>query len=111
MDPPPSGLHPDSATDVAGATGEDWHGRYEEQHKRTRLFMATTAAAVAALLGTLFFAVAQGGAVGSAALTPAGIGSDSGQVQGPGGHGPMGGPPGLDDHHDDDDGFEQFDDD
>lgn len=107
VDPPPSGL-PRDEVNAAAAAPVDWQSRYEQQHKRARIFMATTAAAVAALLGSLFFAVAQGGATAPGSVNPAGIGRP-GQLPGQDGRGPMGGPQGFDhhdewdDHHEDDD--------
>lgn len=83
--------------------------------------MATTAAAVAALIGALFFAFAAGSTAGAGTLSPTGVG---GQFQGPGGAQAPGdgsqlpgmqGPGGMDPHgfghHDDEDGFRDFDDD
>lgn len=120
-EPPPSGLNSDEQVPAAEA---DWQTRYEEQAKRTKIFMATTAAAVAALIGSLFFAFAAGSTAGAGSMSPAGVG---GQFQGPGGtqlpgdgsqlpdggmQGPGGmAPPGFG-HHDGDgdmDGFRDFD--
>lgn len=108
-EPPPSGLHADAEYPPGQQEPEDWRGRYEEQAKRTKIFMATTAAAVAALIGSLFFAFAAGSTAGAGTLSPTGAG---GQLQGPGGQLPGGGmqvPGGQDgfgphgfDHHDGD---------
>lgn len=118
-DPPPSGLQVgtpaspgvDAAVAAAAVPDQDWQSRFEAQQKRTRVFMGTTAAAVAALLGSLFFAVAQGGSTGPGTLSPSGGGSGI-----PGQHGQVA-PPGLGDHDGDgfgpgdgdDRGFEHFD--
>lgn len=120
-EPPPSGLQVetppsptvDAAVSPAAVTDRDWQSRFEAQQKRTRIFMGTTAAAVAALLGSLFFAVAQGSSTGPGTLSPTGSGPG---MQGQG----QFAPPGLDDHDgdgfgrggpgdDDDRGFERFD--
>lgn len=105
VDPPPSGLPREDLTTAAGADPVDWQSRYEQQHKRARIFMATTAAAVAALLGSVFFAVAQGGATAPGSVDRAGI-SRPGQIPGPDGHGQMGGPQGFDHHEEWDDDHE-----
>lgn len=70
VDPPPA---PPPASPVApvGLTGEsgpapspapivDWRQRYEDERRRSRIFLATTAIAGALLVGSLFYASAQG---------------------------------------------------
>lgn len=109
-EPPPTGLQPG-----AEAADVDWQARYEDQQKKTKVYMATTAAAVAALLAALVFTVAQG-AIGGASPAVGGPGGPAGgQGQLPGGQGFA--PPGpgshgggmdhdFDGHFDDDGDFE-----
>ena len=89
-EPPPSGLHADAEAPPAAPEPQDWQSRYEHQAKRTKIFMATTAAAVAALIGSLFFGFAASSTAGAGTLSPTGAG---GQLQGPGGQFPGGGSP------------------
>lgn len=80
-DPPPSGFE----ADAPDPDPVDWQGRYLEQKRRTTLFIGTTVVAVAALIGSLFFAMARGNAVGE--FTRDGINGPSRQFGGPGGAG------------------------
>lgn len=104
-DAPPPGLHSDADSGPgvsADTVGEDWQQRYETQAKRTKIFMATTVAAAAALVGSLFFVAAQAGNSGAdpSRFGNPGLGRGTGPGAGPGmGRGPSdGGPPGMGHH-------------
>jgi len=43
----------------AAAATVDWHAKYQHQRKRSQIFMATTVAAIALLIASLFYAGAQ----------------------------------------------------
>lgn len=122
---PPPGFAGDPVDPEAPSSGprpvgtvDDWQQRYEEQARRTRIFMATTVAAAAALVGSLFFAAAQ---AGNAGTDPAGFGTpgmgrfpgpSNGAPPGMGHHGGIGdGPGGFDDRDDFDQSGADFDDD
>lgn len=79
----------------------DWEGRYHRERKRSRVFMATTAAAALLFTGTLAYAVAATGPdEGTAVAVPgapgdgdSGTGGWGGRGGGPAGTGPRGGHP------------------
>lgn len=59
IDPPPQ------APPISVEDGDEGVGALERERRRTRIFMATTAVAGAALVGTLFYASAQGQSAGT----------------------------------------------
>lgn len=66
----PVGLTTMTAPEPAPAPLVDWQDRYEKEHRRSRIFMATTAVAGALLVGSLFFAAAQGSSTDATAFGP-----------------------------------------
>lgn len=88
-EPPPSGFENESPDTEAAPI--DWQARYEEQKRRTTLFMGAAVVAVAALIGSLFFAVARGNAADD--IGRGGITGPTQQFGGPGGTGMPG--PGM----------------
>ncbi len=62
-DHPTEPLAPEGAvaTEAEPTPEPDWQAKYESEQRRARIFMATTAAAVAAFLAAAVFAIAQAG--------------------------------------------------
>ncbi|MFN8125279.1 MAG: hypothetical protein U0R64_02020 [Candidatus Nanopelagicales bacterium] len=92
--PPANGVVAESPT-----SEPDWQAKYEDQKRKTTLFMGATVVAVAALIGSLFFAVARSNSGGADEFVRGGLNGPTQQFGGPGQG--MGGAPGRGfDHHD-----------